>query len=290
MSEKIVLDGEVDSCEGVDVGLPEIGLSGTAAPIPRLPTSNFKESLRESSMATYHFDTEDAAKYGVECSIVLYNIRFWIKKNAANKTHFHDGAYWTYNSAKAFVELFPFWNWQKIGRLLRKLEDAGAIRSGNYNRVGFDKTKWYSIVNDRCSDMNDGALKSERPIPDINTDKKQHIYIGDLEKKSPNPKTLYSPEFEAWWLVYKIGNKMGAFDAWKKLSPTLEEISDMTKTAPIYKTYCLSVERTLKDGQGWINGRFWESEWTHEAQGTKPKEQKQAPQEPAHEMTEADWK
>jgi len=138
------------------------------------------------SMATYHFETEDADLYGVECAIVLYNIRFWILKNIANKKHFHDELYWTYNSAKAFEELFPFWNWQKIGRLLRKLEDAGAIRSGNYNKAGFDKTKWYSIPNTRCLYLNNGAFNSERPIPDNKPDSKQHILSavaeGGLEK------------------------------------------------------------------------------------------------------------
>ena len=115
----------------------------------------------ELAMAVYHFDTGDAEEFGIDGAIVLYNMCFWIAKNSANRTNFHDGRYWTYNSAKAFVELFPFWNGQKIGRILRKLEADGAIVSGNYNKVGYDKTKWYSVLKSRCLKMNNGSFSSE---------------------------------------------------------------------------------------------------------------------------------
>lgn len=126
-------------------------------------------------MATYHFDTQDARDYGVDGAIILYNLSWWIAKNAANKRNFFDGRYWTHNSTKAFVELFPFWNQQKIGRILRKLEADGAIISGNYNKAGYDKTKWYSVIKSACLNLNNGTLKSEQPIPDSKPDSKQHI-------------------------------------------------------------------------------------------------------------------
>ena len=94
-----------------------------------------------SYMSTYYFDTQDAIDYGVEKAVILYNLCFWIKHNKANGKHLHDGMYWTYNSAKAFKELFPFWSQQKIARLLRQMEQDGLIKSANFNKVGFDKTK-----------------------------------------------------------------------------------------------------------------------------------------------------
>jgi hypothetical protein len=136
-------------------------------------------STWELAMAVYHFDTGDAEEFGIDGAIILYNMSFWIAKNKANKMNFHDGRYWTYNSARAFVELFPFWNSQKIGRVLRKLEVDGAIISGNYNKVGYDKTKWYSVLKSRCLNINNGAFNSEQPIPDSNPDSKQHISTED---------------------------------------------------------------------------------------------------------------
>ena len=134
------------------------------------------------SMSTYHFDTEDANNYGVEAAIILYNLCFWIKHNKANDKHFHKGRYWTYNSTKAFTDLFPFWSYQKIGRLLRSLETDGVIVSDNFNKAGFDKTKWYSVLKSACLDSNAPLIKSEQPIPDSKPDSK--LNNKKLSKKS----------------------------------------------------------------------------------------------------------
>ena len=90
-----------------------------------------------------------------------------------------------------------------------------------------------------------------------------------LEKAKVRAKVAsdYTPEFEEWWGVYKTGVKSNAFEAWKKQSPMPENLIDITKQ---YKAYCASADRQVKDGQGFLNQRMFESEWTHVAQGTKP--------------------
>lgn len=137
----------------------------------------------------HHFNIEDAQKYGIECAILLYNIRYWVNKNKANGKHFYDGRYWTYNSAKAFSELFPYLSKTQISRHLRKLEDMGVLVSGNYNSVAYDKTKWYTIIENPSSkmnnddsilyndglEMNNGGFKNEQPIPYNKPDSKPHI-------------------------------------------------------------------------------------------------------------------
>lgn len=176
-------------------GSPRLDHLGTAAPIPRLPSTSFKGSQQGSYMATYHFDTQDALDYGVESAVILYNLCFWIKHNEANGQSLHNGMYWTYNSTKAFKSLFPFWSDQKIGRLLRKLEADGAIVSANFNKAGFDKTKWYSVLKSACLNSKTPLIKIDEPIPDINTDIKQHISnVGSNEppesSKNSTPKPL----------------------------------------------------------------------------------------------------
>jgi len=147
----------------------------------------------------HHFNIEDAKKYGIECAILLYNIRYWIDKNKANGKHFYNGMFWTYNSSTAFAKLFPYLSSTQIARHLRKLEEIGVLVSGNFNTVAYDKTKWYSILNYDDSDLNNpctkmnndttvlnnGSFKSVQPIPDIKTDTKQSNNKPDIfQKKS----------------------------------------------------------------------------------------------------------
>ena len=94
---------------------------------------------------TYSFDTELAQKLGVNEAIMLQNIIFWLVKNKANGTNHYDGRYWTYNSHKAFRELFPFWSESQIKRILQNLFDKNVIVKGNYNSNPYDKTNWYTL-------------------------------------------------------------------------------------------------------------------------------------------------
>lgn len=94
---------------------------------------------------TYQFDTDIAAMYGVDESIMIANLQFWIRKNEANGKHFHDGRFWTYNSIDAFTKLFPFWTARQIRRILKSLEEKGVIVTGNYNTSAYDRTTWYAF-------------------------------------------------------------------------------------------------------------------------------------------------
>jgi hypothetical protein len=96
----------------------------------------------------HSFDVDLATKYGVDEAIFIENMRFWIAKNKANQRHFYDGRWWTYNSAKAFSELFPYWSTKQISRIIAKLQDAGVLLSGNFNPNPYDRTKWYSLSGD----------------------------------------------------------------------------------------------------------------------------------------------
>lgn len=92
------------------------------------------------------FDTDVAKEYGVNCAIILQNLYYWVEKNRANERHFYDGRYWTYNSVKAFEELFPYLSGKQIRSALNKLVDEGIIVDGYYNDSAYDRTKWYAIT------------------------------------------------------------------------------------------------------------------------------------------------
>lgn len=126
----------------------------------------------------FDFDPLIAKEVGVECAIMLSNITWWCKTNAANKRkeNFHEWRYWTFNSVKAWSELFPFWTQKQVRRILETLEKSGHILVGEFNDQWYDRTKWY------CPNGNidlpkraNGDAQMGEPIPDSKQDNKQTI-------------------------------------------------------------------------------------------------------------------
>ena len=113
------------------------------------------------------FSKDDAEQYGVDGAVMLHHIRYWVAKNEANENNYHEDKYWTYNSTKAFAQLFPFWSARKVGRVLNKLEEEGAIISGNFNGKRYDRTKWFTLVNAITETGNIHLTKTVNGITEI---------------------------------------------------------------------------------------------------------------------------
>ena len=94
---------------------------------------------------THTFDTEIAEQYGLLESILLNHIYYWTEKNRANEMNFYDGNYWTYNSTRAFNELFPYVSEKQIRNALKHLREDGILLTGNYNKSSYDRTLWYAL-------------------------------------------------------------------------------------------------------------------------------------------------
>lgn len=90
------------------------------------------------------FDTDVALDVGMVAAVLYKNIQYWCEKNKANDMNEHDGLYWTYNSMKAYQELFPYLGAKAIRSGLEKLEEKGYIKVGNFNEDGRDRTRWYA--------------------------------------------------------------------------------------------------------------------------------------------------
>ena len=129
----------------------------------------------------HSFDIEIAQQVGVQAAIIYKHIKFWCAKNKANDVHLHDGYYWTYNSKKAFSELFPYMTERQIDYALTKLLNAGLIIKGNYNTSAYDKTLWYADV---CLLDNTKLCNRDTEIVEPIPDSKQHIVnINDILSK-----------------------------------------------------------------------------------------------------------
>lgn len=94
----------------------------------------------------HSFSVEVAKEVGVNAAILLQSIKWWCKKNEANGRHYHEGLFWTYNSTKAIMELYPYLGRSAIDGAIKKLENGGYIRIGNFNKTAYDKTRWFAIT------------------------------------------------------------------------------------------------------------------------------------------------
>lgn len=119
----------------------------------------------------YQFDPAIAQKHWVNEAIMYQNIVFWCTHNKANEKNYHDWQYRTYNSKKAFIELFPFWTERQIRTILDSLIDQWLIIKWCYNENKYDKTLWYSP-----SDKNVISIGQKSPMEQ--TEKSTH-YITD---------------------------------------------------------------------------------------------------------------
>lgn len=155
-----------------------------------------EKEKRGTKNMIHNFDTDIACKVGVNSAILLYHIEFWCEHNRANNIHYHDGYYWTYNSVKAFKELFPYMTEKSIRTALKKLIDEQYILVGEYNKKPYDHTSWYAVKHGEKSvkplktlicqkGQNEVPKKANRfaqkgePIPNNKPNNKTHIYSAN---------------------------------------------------------------------------------------------------------------
>jgi len=93
-----------------------------------------------------------AQEIGFSESIVLLQLEFLI---TISKTKEIDGNIWTYQSlADLKNNYFPFWSIATISRIIKRLEKEGYIKIGNYNKLGYDRTQWYSLNEEGIAKLN----------------------------------------------------------------------------------------------------------------------------------------
>lgn len=95
------------------------------------------------------FNVDLAKAIGLNEAIVLQQIQYWIEIKESDvskyKDSFHDGYLWVYNSIPNWQEQLPFWSYDTVKRTLKSLENQELVFVGVFNKVKYDKTKWYRI-------------------------------------------------------------------------------------------------------------------------------------------------
>lgn len=96
-----------------------------------------------------------ATAIGLNEAIVLQQIHYWLQVNTQKRsdTHYHQGRYWTYNTAAEWAKAFPFWGESTIRKIFAGLEKSGIFLKGFFNEKSSDRTKWTTIDYDRLEQI-----------------------------------------------------------------------------------------------------------------------------------------
>lgn len=108
-----------------------------------------------------------ATEIGLNEAIILQQIHYWLNQSSHN----HDGKKWIYNTYDDWNKQFPFWSVMTIRRAINSLEKQNLILIANYNKAGFDKTRWYSINYPVVESVNRRCVQNEQTICSKRTDR-----------------------------------------------------------------------------------------------------------------------
>ena len=167
---------------------------------------NFNELFVDKSK-TLIINTDLALVLGdLNEAIVLNQLNYWLGINRKAGKNFIDDRYWVYNSYSDWkARDFPYWSEKTIQRTFTRLENKGVVVSANYNKLGIDKTKWYTIDTEKLQELVDKFNSDEdkmtnrqdnmtdrqdkmtcregqcdRPLPEITTENINRDYNSEI--------------------------------------------------------------------------------------------------------------
>lgn len=174
---------------------------------------------RERSKMNHSFNIDNAKKYGIEEAIVIENFIFWIKKNHANSENIKeieiDGVkeqrVFTYNSAKALTELFPYFSEKQIYRIMESLEKQSVLIKAHFNSNNHNRITWYCFkdessfleIGKRTNAPNPEIGKSNSQKQEMQFPKSGNLYTDinqiknkDVEEENPSPSKVLEKQKE----------------------------------------------------------------------------------------------
>jgi hypothetical protein len=107
-----------------------------------------------------------------------------------------NGALTFHNTRQEWQNIYPYITESRIRRALANLESRGLIKSGNYNKVKYDRTKWYSLTDKGMQSVGlpplvettNGMIESQTTIGEIHQSVVESADdIGDNHQPIPIP-------------------------------------------------------------------------------------------------------
>ena len=210
-----------------------------------------------------------AVKVGLNKAIVLQQFHYWLQRS----NNIRDGYKWIYNSFPNWNKQFPFWGLNTLKRAVNGLEKDGYLITANYNKAGFDRTKWYRIDYSKL-DMSrpstqNGPTNGPKWVDgtaqngSTNTNRLPETTTETTKENSAAvaaPSSIES-DFEEVWSAYpnKKGKKQAFnhYKYWRKKSA--KHSNDyLFNQLKLYKQYISQNKDWYRpmDGSTWFNGRF----------------------------------
>ena len=94
-----------------------------------------------------HFlNVEVASDVEVNAAIVFERMVFWISHNKINGKNFKDNTFWTYSTQADIAKEFEYFTVKHCRTAIDKLIENGYIKTGNYNRHKYDRTRWFALT------------------------------------------------------------------------------------------------------------------------------------------------
>ncbi len=121
----------------------------------------------------HYFDVDVAKECGINAAIIYENIKFWVTHNEKNGKNLKEGKYWMYSTQKELSEQFDYLSVKQVRTALEKLETAGYIIKGNFNRSGYDRTCWYAVSEKGQQEETAEAKEEVTETPEIITPQEQ---------------------------------------------------------------------------------------------------------------------
>lgn len=207
----------------------------------------------KKTMNTHSFNVDLAKEIGIEGAILLQHFYYWYQNNKNKKTYKKDGRIWTYNTQTGLSEIFPYLNPRQIRHRMEKLITEEYILKGNYNKVAYDRTNWYTLSDKslelfgesegRKRPMEKAKTSNEKnenvePIPNINSNINSNT-LSSIEKESPI--LFNSPENSS--ALFQLDSKHN----WSTITSNwiTEESSSVLNA--VYKKYFLKMDNEQQD-------------------------------------------
>lgn len=122
---------------------------------------------------------------------MLNQLNYWLGINKKAGKNFIDDRYWVYNSYSDWkAKDFPYWSEKTIQRTFTRLENKGVVVSANYNKLGIDKTKWYTIDTEKLQELVDEFNSDEDKMTnrqDNMTDRQDKMTCREGQNDRPLP-------------------------------------------------------------------------------------------------------
>jgi hypothetical protein len=96
-------------------------------------------------MSQHHFDIDFAKEYGIEESIFINNIDFWLHKNKSANKNYYFGLYWTKFTVDELLKYFPYLSESKMKYALSNLIKKEILINRQFDKDKWDRTNYYTF-------------------------------------------------------------------------------------------------------------------------------------------------